>query len=80
MGQGQRTNRALVPQATQALESFKYEVAKDIGLALPQGGYWGDYPSRDCGAIGGHMVRRMIEMAERSLVGAAPQGQRPGGQ
>ncbi len=79
VGKGQRSNRALVPQATQALDNFKYEVAKDLGLPLPEGGYWGDYPSRDCGAMGGHMVRRMIEMAERSLIGSAPQGQKPGG-
>lgn len=75
MGAGQRSNRKLVPQATQALDTFKYEVARDLGLPLPQGGYWGDYASRDVGAIGGHMVRRMIEMAERSLAGSAPQGQ-----
>ena len=25
-------------------------------------------PTRDTGAVGGHMVRRMIEAAERSLI------------
>ena len=42
-------------------------MARDIGLNVPQDGYWGDLPARQCGAVGGHMVRRMIEMAEQSL-------------
>jgi hypothetical protein len=30
-------------------------------------GYWGDVPSRDCGAVGGQMVKKMIEMAEQQM-------------
>ena len=70
MAQGSNTgNRAVVRGAEPALDSFKYEVARDIGLQVPQDGYWGDLPARSCGAVGGHMVRRMIEMAEQSLAG-----------
>lgn len=79
MAEGQRSNRALVPQATAALDAFKYEVARDLGVNAPQGGYWGELTSRDCGAVGGHMVRRMIEMAERSLAGAGGAGGAPRG-
>jgi len=61
------TNRALVRGAESALTQFKYEVAHGIGLNVQQGDYWGDLPARQCGAVGGHMVRRMIEMAEQSL-------------
>lgn len=73
MAQGQRTgNQALLPQARQALDRFKYEVAQEIfpqaGVQVPQGGYWGDIPSRLNGAVGGHMVRRMIAAAEQSLI------------
>lgn len=71
VAQGQRGNRALVPQATQALDSFKYQVAAEIGITPPQGGYWGDLPARQCGAVGGHMVRRMIQLAEQQLAGGA---------
>jgi len=68
MAQGSQTgNRAIVRSAGPALDSFKYEVARDIGLNVPQDGYWGDLPARQCGAVGGHMVRRMIEMAEQFL-------------
>jgi len=59
----------MVRGAEPALDTFKYEVARDIGLQVPQDGYWGDLPSRQCGAVGGHMVRRMIEMAETQLSG-----------
>lgn len=69
MGVGQRSNRILVRGAEHALDQFKYEVAREIGLTPPQDGYWGDYPARQCGAMGGHMVRRMIQDAELRLVG-----------
>jgi len=68
VGQGQRKNIAVVPQARPALDAFRNEVANELGIQ-PPGGYWGDIPSRTCGAVGGHMVRRMIELAEQSLSG-----------
>lgn len=73
MARGQKTNRALVMQAGPALDRFKYEVANEINFPtnLIQGGYWGNIPSAQCGAVGGHMVKRMIEAAERSLVEGA---------
>lgn len=83
MAQGQRTgNQALLPQARQALDQFKYEVAQEIfpqyGIQLPQGGYWGEIPSRLNGAVGGHMVRRMIAAAEQALVEQTTAGVRAG--
>ena len=71
MGQGQRSNRILVRGAEQALDQFKYEVAREIGLQIPADGYFGDYPARQCGAMGGHMVRRMIADAEARLASGA---------
>lgn len=72
MAQGQQTNRAVVRGAEQALDQLKLEVANEIGLSVPADGYWGDMPSRQTGAVGGHMVRRMIQMAEQQLTGRAP--------
>ncbi len=69
MAAGQRTNRTLVPEAQQALDQMKYEVARDLGINAAPGQYWGNLPSRVNGAVGGHMVRRMIAMAEQSLTG-----------
>ena len=68
MARGSSTgNRALVREASQALDQFKYEVAREMQLQIPADNYWGDIPSAQCGAVGGHMVRKMIEMAEQNL-------------
>lgn len=58
-----------VPNAHQAMDNFKYEIASELGLPVKQGSedYWGEVSSRDCGAVGGHMVRRMIQYAEQQL-------------
>lgn len=68
MATGQRSNRAAVASARQALDQLKYEVAGELGVRY-EGGYGGDIPSRENGAVGGHMVRRMIELAEQQLAG-----------
>lgn len=69
MARGRSSNTALVRGCEPALDRLKYEVAQEIGLQVPQDGYWGDIPSRLNGAVGGHMVRRMIEQAEQQLAG-----------
>lgn len=65
--------RTLVPGFRAVTERMKYEIANELGVHAPQDGYWGDLPARQCGAVGGHIVRRLIEMAEQQLSG----GQRP---
>ena len=65
MAQGQRRNQVVNPQARQALDQLAFETAQDLGIQW--GGYMGDLPSRQTGAVGGHMVRRMIAMAEQQL-------------
>ena len=67
MAQGSSSNRALVAEAAGMLDRFKYEVAQEIGVTPPESGYWGDLPARQCGAVGGHMVRKMIQLAEQQL-------------
>jgi hypothetical protein len=76
MGQGQSGNNNIlvVPQANQALQQLKYEVAQELGIQIPQDGYYGYMATRDTGAIGGHMVRRMVQIAESQLAGTM-QGQ-----
>ena len=61
-------NRQMVPEARQALEDMKYEIAGELGINLKQG-YNGDLPSRQAGSIGGYMVKRLIEQAERQMAG-----------
>lgn len=68
MARGSHTgNRALVKDASAALDQFKYEVAREIKIQIPADHYWGNIPARQCGAVGGHMVKKMVEMAEESL-------------
>jgi hypothetical protein len=60
-------NTPVVPQAMAALEQLKYEVANELGIQVPADGYYGNMTSRDTGAIGGHMVRRLVQLAEQSM-------------
>lgn len=70
MARGSGNNNILVvPAAAFALEQLKYEVAMELGIQIPADGYYGYMATRDTGAIGGHMVRRMIQMAEEKLTG-----------
>jgi len=59
---------AMVPDAKQALNNMKYEIANELGINLKQG-YNGDLPSRQSGYIGGYMVKRLVEQAERQMAG-----------
>lgn len=63
-------NVPVVVEARQALKKFRDEIAKELNIDTSKivGDYWGWMPTRDAGAVGGHMVRRMIEAAERSLI------------
>ena len=65
-----RSNKLVVPEAKQAMNNLKNEVAKQVGVNLKQG-YNGDLPSRQAGYIGGYMTKRLIEQAERSMSGKA---------
>lgn len=69
MAAGQRSNRILVPQARAAMDKFKWETAQQVGLNLQPGDYGGDVPSRMWGAVGGHMVRQMIQSYQQGLTG-----------
>ncbi len=63
-----RSGRTVVPEAKGALNQMKYEIASELGINLKQG-YNGDLPSRQAGYIGGYMVKRLVEQAERSMSG-----------
>ena len=61
-----KSSRPEAPQARAALDSMKYEIAKELGINFKQG-YNGDLSSRDDGYVGGYMVKRLIEQAERQM-------------
>ena len=60
------SNRAEVPQAREALDRFKMEVASELGVPLKQG-YNGDLTSAQNGSVGGEMVRQMIRKYEEDM-------------
>jgi len=63
-------NSTEVPEAREALNRFKYEVANEIGVPLAQG-YNGNLTSYQNGSVGGEMVRRMIKRQEEQMSGKA---------
>jgi hypothetical protein len=64
------SNRAEVPQAREAMDRFKMEVASELGVPLKQG-YNGDLTSKQNGSVGGEMVRKMIRKQEESMSGSS---------
>ena len=60
------SNRTLVPEAKEALNKFKYEVASEVGVNL-KNGYNGYLSSKDAGRIGGNMVKKLIQQAENNM-------------
>lgn len=57
-----------VPEAKEAMEKFKMEVASELGVPLSKG-YNGNLTSAQNGSVGGHMVKKMIEAQEKQMSG-----------
>ena len=55
-----------VPEAKDAMNRFKQEVASEIGVPLTEG-YNGELTSKQAGSIGGEMVRKMIMKQEQEM-------------
>ena len=68
MASNSATSSKAVPEAREALNQFKYEVANEIGVPLKQG-YNGDLTSAQAGYVGGYMVKKMIEAQEKQMAG-----------
>ena len=57
--------KTLVPEAKKGLSAFKNEVAAELGVPFSE--YNGDLSSKQCGSVGGEMVKRMVEQYENSI-------------
>ena len=62
------TNKTNVPEAKEAMDRFKMEVANELGVPLSNG-YNGNLTSAQNGSVGGYMVKKMIENQERQMAG-----------
>jgi hypothetical protein len=67
--QSRNSNQLVVQQASAALDQMKYEVAQELGIQIPQDGYYGFMATRDTGSIGGQITRRLVQIAEQQLAG-----------
>ncbi len=62
------SNNVTVPEARAALDNMKFEIARELGINFKQG-YNGDLSSRENGYVGGYMVKRLIQQAEKQMAG-----------
>ncbi|CAH1211504.1 Small, acid-soluble spore protein alpha [Paenibacillus plantiphilus] len=72
-GQSRSSNTLVVPQASAALNQMKYEVAQELGIQIPQDGYYGNMATRDAGSLGGYITRKLVQIAEQQLSGQSQQ-------
>ena len=56
----------VIPEAKEAMNKFKMEAARDVGVDLKDG-YNGHLTSREAGSVGGQMVKKMIESYEKGM-------------
>ena len=55
----------LVPEAKDKLAKFKNQVSSEMGVPFTD--YNGNLTSKQCGSVGGKMVKRMVEQYENGL-------------
>ncbi|KAB3535382.1 alpha/beta-type small acid-soluble spore protein [Alkaliphilus pronyensis] len=60
-------NRIVVPEARQALNQMKLEIANELGLTDYESMDKGELTSRQNGYVGGYMTKRLVEYAERTM-------------
>ena len=60
--------RPEIPEAQEALDRFKYEVANELGVPLKKG-YNGDLTSYQNGSGGGYLVKKMIQYVQKRMTG-----------
>ena len=62
-------NKTAVPQAKQALNQMKLEIANELGMSNYQQVDKGNLTARENGYVGGYMTKKLVEMAEQQMAG-----------
>ncbi|MFB1099336.1 small, acid-soluble spore protein, alpha/beta type [Terribacillus sp. JSM ZJ617] len=62
MANNNSSNQLVVPQAQQALDQMKYEIAQEFGVQLG-----GSETSRANGSVGGEITKRLVRTAQEQL-------------
>ncbi|MDF2677040.1 MAG: small acid-soluble spore protein alpha/beta type [Bacillota bacterium] len=63
------SNNIVVPEAKQALNQMKAEIANELGLTNYEQVDKGNLTARQNGYVGGYMTKRLVEMAQRQMSG-----------
>lgn len=58
-------SRIVAPQAKQAIDQMKYEIANEFGVNLGA-----DATARANGSVGGEITKRLVKMGESQLGGS----------
>lgn len=66
------SNKILVPEARQALNQMKLEIASELGMANYDSMDKGNLPSRQNGYVGGNMTRQLVQMAQQNMGSGGP--------
>jgi hypothetical protein len=62
MANNNSSNQLVVPQAQQALDQMKFEIAQEFGVQLN-----GNETSRANGSVGGEITKRLVRTAQEQL-------------
>ncbi|MDY2736292.1 alpha/beta-type small acid-soluble spore protein [Intestinibacter sp.] len=69
MSNNNNNNRTVVPEAKQALNQMKLEIANELGMSDYQQVDKGNLTARQNGYVGGYMTKKLVEMAEQQMSG-----------
>ena len=69
MANNNNNNQKVVPQAKQALNQMKLEIANELGMSNYQQMDKGNLTARENGYVGGYMTKKLVEMAEQQMAG-----------
>lgn len=63
---GRRSSKILVPEAEAAMDTLKKSIASEFGIDFDSD-YKGNLSAKQCGKVGGEMVRRIIEQMKLEI-------------
>lgn len=61
------SNKLVVPEARQALDQMKTEVASELGMSNYSSMDKGNLTARENGYVGGNMTKKLVEMAQNNM-------------
>ena len=67
--QNNNSNRNVIPEAKNALNNMKTEIANELGLTNYETMDKGNLTARQNGYVGGYMTKKLVDMAEQQLSG-----------